>query len=174
MEEIPPEEKPSRFRKIFLIVLAIFLLAIVLTYFLTNGITRDILAGLIESSTVKNHEVDINSTNKLIFTKESYDGLLEIYDDNPEKEFKVCLKGNISNGDYFINEIFEPEMMFQSHNQVVAEPCPSDSLVSMHSHPIKHCLPSDVDLENFEKFKQNNPAALIAIMCERERFNFYN
>ena len=144
-----------------------------LSYFLTSGVTRDILAGLIESSEIEDYEININYTNKLIFTKESYEKLLRIYDKNIEKEFKVCLKGSTSNGDYFINEIFEPEMIFQSHNRVVAKPCPTNSLVSMHSHPIKHCLPSDVDLENFAKFKKENPVALMAIMCERERFNFY-
>lgn len=168
------EERPSVFRKVFVIVLTGFLLIIVLVYFLTNPAVRNIISGLIESSTLdEEYGVNIDSDSKLIFLNNSYIKLIKIYDENLGKEFKVCLKGDIVNEDYLINEIYEPEMFFQSYKEVVAEPCPEDSLVSMHTHPLKHCLPSQVDLENFEVFKRENSKALMAVMCERGRFNFY-
>lgn len=168
------EEKPSVSKKIFVIVLTCFLLIIVLVYFLTNPLVRNIIGGLIESSTLDDeYGVNIDSDSKLIFLNNSYNKLIEIYDENLGKEFKVCLKGKIIDGDYLINVIYEPEMFFQSYKEVVSEPCPEDSLVSMHTHPLKHCLPSQIDLESFEMFKRKNPIALMAIMCERGRFNFY-
>ena len=48
-----------------------------------------------------------------------------------------------------------------------------DDLVDLHTHPFKHCLPSDVDLESFKQFKKMNKDAIMAIMCEKDRFNFY-
>lgn len=171
--EIIEDLKPSILKKIFLIILALFLLFLIITFFVTNPQTRHILAGLIESSTLKDYEININNTNKLIFNKQTYNQLMELYNINLGKEFKVCLNGYMEEGNYYINKIFIPKTYLQTHNQVIAQPCPSTSLVSMHSHPLKHCLPSQQDLKNFEIFKMDNPNALMAIMCEKNRFNFY-
>lgn len=175
MEE-PPEtfsEKYPKLIKIITISITIFLLIIALTYLLTNYNIRYILAGLIESEKIDNFEVELKLGGKLIFLDNTYQELKEIYNQNPEKEFKVCLQGTIKNKDYLINYIHKPKMFLQTHNSVTSEPCPVESLVSLHSHPLKHCLPSDIDLRNFNLFKQQNPDALMAIMCEIDRFNFY-
>lgn len=171
--EYVEEEEPKN-RKVFVIILSIILLILVLTYFLTSPTVRNVIAGLIESSKIKENIVNINETNKLTFEKGTYNKLIAIYDNNPEREFKACLMGEVENGDYYIDEIYEPIMYLQEPDQVVSEPCPVDSLVSMHSHPLKHCLPSGVDLNNFKIFKERNPNALMAVMCERGRFNFYS
>ena len=171
--EIIKDEKPSVIKKIFIIIIAVFLIILVITFLLTNSLIRSIFTGLIESSKIKIDTVKINSTNKLLFLSNTYDELLDIYDNNPEKEFKVCLKGNIDNGDYFINEIYIPETYLQTHSQVIAEPCPDDSIVDMHSHPLKHCIPSEQDFKSFSSFKEISNNAIMAVMCERGRFNFY-
>ncbi len=171
-EEI--EEKPSLFKKIFIFSISILLLILVLSYFLTSPGIRNSFVGLIESSTIKDNIISINSTNKIIFEKNIYQELINYYDQNKEKEFKVCLMGIFENGDYFINEMYKPEMVSQTYTQVVSKPCPSDTLIDMHSHPYRHCLASNQDLKTFERFKINNPNVLMAIMCEKGRFNFYN
>lgn len=168
------EEKKPFPRRFFTIILAIFLIIIILVYFLTTPMIRDMIAGLIESSTLEGYSININSTNKLVFDSGSYGRLMEIYGNNPDQEFKVCLKGSHINGNYFIEEIYEPKMTLQSYAKVMAKPCPPETLVSMHSHPYKHCLPSQQDIKNFNMFKINNPDALMAIMCEKDRFNFYS
>ncbi len=176
MEEEPPEtfsEKYPKLTKILIFSIATFLLIITLIYFLTTPQIRSILSGLIESETIEDFKVQLKTGNYLVFTKETYQELLQIYNNNPEKEFKVCLNGYIEE-DYLITEVFIPKTYLQTHSSVSAEPCPNDSLVSMHSHPLKHCLPSDVDLKNFNIFKQNNQKALMAVMCEKDRFNFYS
>lgn len=173
-EELPEtfSEKHPLFIKIIILTLGIFLLILVLVYFLTTPQIRSIISGLIESSKVNNLEVELKSGNKLIFTNSTYEELTEIYNNNPELEFKVCLKGYIKK-DYFVIEIFKPDTYLQTHNLVSAEPCPSDSIVSLHSHPLKYCLPSDIDLKNFNILKTQNSQALMAVMCEKDRFNFY-
>ncbi|MEK6835527.1 MAG: hypothetical protein AABX55_00705 [Nanoarchaeota archaeon] len=168
------EEKPKIFKKIFLIIIGVFLIILIVTYLLTNPIIRSIFVGLVESSKIKDNIVGIDFKNKLIFQNNTYDGLLNIYDNNPGLEFKVCLNGYIENGNYLINEVYIPETYLQTHNKVIAEPCPNDSLVDMHSHPLKHCLPSEQDFKSFKSFKERNDNAIMAVMCERGRFNFYS
>jgi proteasome lid subunit RPN8/RPN11 len=164
---------PFAFKIIAITALAVFVLIIFVFYFTTNPTIRGIIAGLIESSPVREGVVDIGSGNKLFFLNNTYNKLIRIYDANPEKEFKVCLKGKVSAGDYLIYEVYEPTMVFQSHNRVIADPCPEDALVSMHSHPFRHCLPSEQDFRSFESFKKTNQNAVMAVMCEKGRFNFY-
>ena len=175
-EELPEtfSEKHPKLIKILTLSIAAFLLIIVIIYFLTNPQVRSILAGLIESETIEQNIVKLKSGGNLIFTDDTYEELMQIYDNNPDLEFKVCLMGYIENKDYIITSIFKPKMFLQTHSSVTAEPCPKDSLVSMHSHPLKHCLPSTIDLKNFERFKLENQNALMAIMCEKHRFNFYS
>lgn len=172
--DIELKEKKPFPKKFFITPLALFLIFIILSYFLTTPDIRDIITGLIKSSTVEGYTIDINSTSKLIFNKDAYTRLMEIYDENPDMEFKVCLEGDYKNGNYLIEGIYEPEMSLQSYSKVVAEPCPTKTLVSMHSHPYRHCLPSEQDIKSFELFKINNNNALMAVMCEKGRFNFYN
>ena len=172
-EEIIEEEKPSLVKKTFIIILSLFLIFLFITYLLTNSVVRNITFGLIESEKIINYEVKINKTNELIFTKESYDKLMNIFDTNQEVEFKVCLIGEIINGDYYIDDLKIPKTYSQKYNEVIAEPCDNNSLVDMHSHPLKHCLPSEQDLNNFNRFKERNENAIMAIMCQRDRFNFY-
>ena len=172
LEQEPTKEKPSIIKRISIIFLALFLIFLIITYLLTNSVVRNITAGLIESETIKNYQVEINKTTKLIFTEQAYDQLMDIYDDNLNVEFKVCLKGNID-GDYYINNIEIPKTYSQEYNQVIAEPCDSESLVDMHSHPLRHCLPSETDINSFNTFKETNPNAIMAVMCQRNRFNFY-
>ncbi|MBL7147652.1 MAG: hypothetical protein ISS82_02395 [Nanoarchaeota archaeon] len=172
LEQESIEEKEPVIKRISIIIIAIFLIFLVTTYLLSNSIVRNISAGLIESEVVKNYQVNLNKTTKLIFTKEAYDNLMKIYDQNQGVEFKACLKGYI-NKNYYINNIEIPKTYSQKYNQVIAEPCDSESLVDMHSHPLKHCLPSETDFNSFESFKEKNPHAIMAVMCQRNRFNFY-
>ena len=173
MEEWGEERKPSIWLKI--IVIAIIVLIII--FFATSGTVREILYGIFKSSKIKgDFSVDIKDIDyaeKLIFINNSYSALLDIYEKNKQLEFKVCLLGYIEGKDYIISEIFIPEIYFQSATRVVSEPCPSESLISLHSHPELHCLPSDQDMTNYKSLKLNNEKAILAVMCSEERFNFF-
>ena len=168
------EEKPSKFKKFFIISIAIFLLIIFITYFTTTPEVQYVIFGFIDSSTIKEKEISINSTNKLIFERDSYETLIKLHNKNLEVEFKACLNGYIDKGDYYIDNVIQPETFLQSYKQVIAEPCPSTSLVDLHSHPFKRCLPSEQDFKSFKSFKERNPNALMAILCEQDRFSFYS
>ena len=171
--EIEEEEKPSIFRKVFIMILGVFLILLLVTYFSFNPLIENVFIGLVKSDKIDNNIVKINSTNILVFQSNTYNELLNIYDNNPEREFKVCLNGDIKNGDYYINEVFIPETYLQTHNQVISDFCPDKTIVDMHSHPLKHCIPSEQDFTSFSSFKERNNNAIMSVMCERGRFNFY-
>ena len=167
------EEKPQIFKKVLLGAFTIIVILMLIFYFMTTPLMQGIIIGLFESSTVDKNAVGIGQGKMLFFEDNTYDRLMGIYDKNPEREFKVCLIGRTNNGNYFINEVFEPKMIYQDVDKVIAEPCPDETLVSLHSHPFRQCLPSEVDLNNFELLKKKNNKTLMAVMCEKGRFNFY-
>ncbi|MAG47322.1 hypothetical protein CL617_01850 [archaeon] len=168
------KEKPKIFKKIFTVTVSILLIVLILSYFLTNSTIRSVAIGLFESSKIEDSIVEINKTSSLIFEDNTYNQLLIIYNNNPDLEFKVCLKGLIKDNNYLINEIFTPKTYLQTPNKVIADPCPKDSLVDMHSHPLRHCLPSEQDFISFSSFKKKNNNAIMAVLCEKGRFNFYS
>src|SRR3989344_3446649 len=160
------EEKPeSRFKKVFIILLALFLIIIFLIYVIAPA-GNNFLAGLIESSKVKENQIDFSLNGKIIFENNSLKELQELWIINPEKEFKVCLQGEIRENHYYINNLYIPTIFSQSSNQVRAEPCSEESLIDLHSHPFRHCIPSEQDIETFKQFRERQPAALMVIMCE--------
>ena len=161
-EEI--EEKPPLFKKIFVIIIAIFLLVLMLSYFTLFGI-RDILEGLVGSHKIQDDKIYFS--NKTIhFDNNSYDKLLEIYNKNLDKEFKACLTG-VYDKDYFIYDLYIPKTYEQQPSEVISEPC--DSIISLHSHPKMFCIPSQQDFKTFKQEKSD----LMLIMCEKDRFTIY-
>ena|SRR3989338_3687585 len=167
------EIKESKFKKFFVIALALFLLVLFAAYTLINAAGTDVLSGLALSYKAEKNEIDFSFGNKLIFEGNTLDELKEIYYANPNVEFKSCLKGEKINLSYHITEILIPITYEQTYRSVTSEPCPPDSIVDLHSHPFRRCLPSDQDFSNFKLFKEKNPDALMAVMCEDNRFGIY-
>ena len=180
LEPIEQWEEEERKPSILIKILAAIMVILLLIYFLTSGPIITILSGLLGSSVLhKNLREEvvqikgIDYAGRLLFINNSYEKLLKIYDNNSGKEFSVCLLGNVQGKDYRIINMYVPEIFFQSEVEVISKPCSNDSLVSMHSHPEKHCLPSEQDVSNFKSFKETNPLGIMAVMCERGRFNFF-
>ena len=168
LKDFTPEEKESKLAKVMVFLIAIFMLIIFLVYVFTNFVD---LHSIIVSEEVKSNQLDFSFDNKLIFLDNSLDKLKEVYFSNQKTEFKACLTGNKVNNIYYIDDLYIPKTYSQSFNQVVAEHC--DSLVSLHSHPYKRCIPSQQDFRNFQQAKQINPEALMIIMCTPDRFSVY-
>ena len=161
-EEI--EEKPSLFKKIFIILIAVFLLILMLSYFTLFGI-RDILEGIAGSHKIQNDEIYF-SDKTIYFGNSTYSRLLEIYDKNLGREFKACLIG-IYDKDYFIYDLYIPKTYEQQPSEIISEPC--DAIISLHSHPKMFCIPSQQDFKSFKQEKSD----LMLIMCEKDRFTIY-
>lgn len=164
------EKKPN----IFIIVLAIFLIVLTLSYFLTNPTARSVFLGLLESSKLNENQLTTRDDIIINFSPDVLEELNFLQDSNKEKEFKACLSGEVNNKVYTINSIYEPIIFLQEYDKVVSEPCNKETLIDLHSHPLKHCLPSEKDILSFNRFKEKNLKALMVIMCEKDRFNVYS
>jgi proteasome lid subunit RPN8/RPN11 len=168
------EEKKTIFKKIFIGIIALFVIIMFLSAFLTTPESRNVLVGLFESSSLDDDlSVNINGAGRLFFINNSYDILNNFYDENVGLEFKACLFGYIGEEDYYINEVIQPTMYSQAYDRVVSEPCANNTLVTLHSHPHKRCSPSHQDMISFSNLKELNSNALMAIMCDENRFNVY-
>lgn len=161
-EEI--EEKSSLFKKIFVIIIAIFLLVLMLSYFTLFNI-QDILEGLVGSHKIQDDKIYFSSKT-ISFENDTYNRLLEIYDKNPDKEFKVCLTGKYDTN-YFVYDLYVPTTYEQQPSEVVSDTC--DSIISLHSHPKMFCIPSQQDFKTFKQEKSD----LMLVMCEKDRFTIY-
>jgi len=168
-EDIIEEEEHVK-RKWPVILMAVFLILLMISLTFASGNIREIIVSLAESSLIEDGLVEQDVTVQ--FENDTYEEILELYNADLATEFKVCLMGYFD-GKYYVTSLYFPEMYSQSYNQVVSEVCPEDTLISLHSHPYRHCTASDQDLDNLDKAKEESEFALIGIMCEEERFHFY-
>lgn len=167
------EEPDSILKKVFVIVMAIFLILLVSSFIFFDYGTAEVIAGFFHSSTIDDEfSTQLNSGRQLIFTKGTYNELLTEYFRNQRVEFKACLQGEIIDNNFIIDEVVFPKIYSQTYNQVVSDQCQKETLVLLHSHPERRCIPSQQDINNFEAFKQINPDAIMSVMCERDRFYF--
>jgi len=170
MEE--EEYEDSKLKKVLVTGGAIFLILLVLSYMLTSFGVGTILASMIESDKIEGDSIDTGEF-VVVFLNNTYEEVLEVYNEDLSVETKMCLFGYYD-GDYYVTEVLKPIIHSQSFNQVVSEGCPEEVLISLHSHPYKQCLASEQDLDNLMGSKEVNPNALIGIICEEERFSFYS
>jgi len=163
----------DRHKKTFLHIIAIFILGISLLYFLFSIPTFSDFIGFIESE----HSDDniFNHKGKtIILDQKIYDYLNENYDIQAEHESIYCLKGTKINETYKITFMYQPRIYSQTYGNVRFESCQDDTLIILHTHPIKSCLPSETDLNTLESFQRKNQNALMAVMCDVKRINFYS
>ena len=73
-----------------------------------------------------------------------------------------------------IENLHYPKIISQSYSHVESAGCPKNTIISLHSHPNRRCMPSAQDIKSYESLKQYNPNVLVAIMCEPMRFYFYS
>lgn len=166
------EEKHYVLKKVLIAVIAFFLLALFLPYYLLGPNTISIIEGALASSKIENLTVKGDGFS-VAFEKSAYENLLGVYNKNQRYEFKACLTGKTLGKDYIIDGILLPSMLSQDFAQVTAEMCPIGTLASLHSHPYRMCIPSWQDLKNFEAFKTISPNGLMMIMCKEDRFYVY-
>jgi len=171
LKDFEPDLKESKLTKTLIFIIAIFMLIIFLVYMFNDALN---LHSIIKSNTVNGNEIDFTVNKKLIFQNSTLEVLKTTYLENQKTEFKVCLIADKITDNYYINDVYFPKIYSQSFNQVVSEPCPSFAIIDLHSHPFQRCIASQQDFITFNNFKENNPEALMVIMCTENRFSVYN
>jgi proteasome lid subunit RPN8/RPN11 len=176
LQEEPSEEeqlKKLKRKKIAIAAVGLFLAALLIIYLIPGNYILFIIEGQFASSKLEGSTVELETGGKVIFDRAVYEELKQLYLEEQETEFKVCLIGEKKGEDYYISGLSIPETESKSFAHVSAELCPKEAIIPLHTHPYKHCIFSEQDIQNFEAVKAVNPDAIIGLMCETDRFNFY-
>jgi len=152
MEEQEENKTLVFIKKLTTIIIAIFLIIIIITYIIPGPILK-IIEGKLVSNKLNNLSITLKDKT-ITFKQETYNELLQVYNNNQIHEFKVCLKGKLTNNIYYINEIEYPLIYSQTIFSVNAKQCSKNTLVSLHSHPENHCIHSWQDTISNKKFKR--------------------
>ncbi len=178
--EEEPEEKPSKLKKIWLIVVSIFLVLLMISFIFVTFPIGDIIQGKVESNLLKGKVIDLDDF-KIYFENDTEDVLKSYYLAEQEVEISLCLEGYRENDrhmtsfdDYFITSLYKPKVFSSAYNHVSFEPCSANTVLILHTHPYKRCVASDTDLDTLEKSKLNNEDVLMVVMCEPDRFSVYS
>ncbi len=192
--DISEESTTVRYlKRAFLFIVGLFLVYLSLTYLGVGPYMLQIFEGQIVSREVnENFTVSIGNQTTIIFEEELYNELLQYYVAHQRYEFAACFFGNRTetraqitetttetNNEattekiYLLTTMEIPHMYSQSVHRVTSTGCPVETLVSLHTHPYKHCLFSEQDINSFFIFQQRAPNGLYALMCEEDRFTFY-
>ena len=110
-------EKESRLRKLFIALIGIFLVILMLTYILGSNSLYPILESLLESKQAENKTLLIQDTT-IIFSNNVWDILQNEYHLNEDQEFSLCLSGGKEENNYYLDEVFYPDIISQSINHV--------------------------------------------------------
>jgi len=172
-EDIEEEFKDSRTKKILIGIIGIGLIGLMLSYTIFSGGNDAIILGLIGSSPVDNNLVQLNGLT-IEFDANEYEKLIEYYLVNEGNEIKACMLGEKVNNYTKINSIVFPEVIRQGYDHILTKSCPEGTLISLHSHPNRRCMPSEQDVKNYKYLKQFNKDLMVAVMCEPLRLYFYS
>lgn len=169
LDDINPAEleapiPESKWRRQVLIIIAVFIAILVasLSFF-------DIVQSIIQSKTVEGNKL-VFPNAAILFENNTLQQLQKEFIANEHREIKACLFGSQDNETYIISSAEFPEVIRANVLHIVSVPCPVDTLIDLHSHPINQCLASDQDLFVYTASQQNNPNLRMMIMCSSTRF----
>ncbi len=163
-EELEIEVPEPWWRRPLIIIIGIFLLLLILTFTLS-----DVLQGIIQSKTVQNSQLAFGNAT-ILFENNTLEQLQNEFVANEHREIKACLFGKQQGSSYIIASVEFPEVIRANVLHVVSVPCPIDTLIDLHSHPINQCLASEQDVAVYNKMKESNPSVRMMVMCSQHRF----
>ncbi len=159
-----PEEPDPWWRRPLVIIAGIFLLVLIFSLSF-----QDAIMGIIQSKSLHNQELIFRNTT-IIFEGDTLQQLQNEFISNEHREIKACLFGKQTESAYIISKVEFPEVIRANVIHIVSVPCPIDTLIDLHSHPINQCLASEQDILVYDKAKQSNPQLRMMVMCSSTRF----
>lgn len=174
-EELEEEavEEESATKRILSIVAGVFIAVLIISFVFVNFPLSDILAGKSESKIILNNTINLGNFS-IVLQNGTYDELRTIYFDNPKTEIAACLVGKTEGSFYLIDSLYLPKIYSKTFSEVIFGPCSNSTTIMLHSHPYKHCIASDTDINTLNETKKENPNIIMVIMCEAKRFAVYS
>jgi proteasome lid subunit RPN8/RPN11 len=170
-EDLVPRN--PRLKKTFATFVGVVLVLLMLSFIIVSYPIGEIIRGQMESRPLAGNMIELDDFS-IILSDGTDKQLQDIYFNEQEVEFSACLLGRKAGKDYIIESLYQPKMFQQSFNHVSFQPCSSDTLIMLHSHPYKSCLASSTDLNTLRQTKERNPEVMMVVMCEPGRFSVYS
>jgi len=171
--ESEPAQSEVKGNKFWISLAGIFLILLIISFIVVGFPVGGIIRGQVSSNPLDHDVIKLENGREIIFVKTAAEELRQRYNQEEGQEFSVCLSGNFTDGNYYIDTIFQPQMYQRAFDHVIFSACPMNTLIMLHSHPYKSCLASATDLNTLEENKKDNPNLLMVVMCEPERFSVY-
>jgi hypothetical protein len=173
-----PKQKENqaliRILKILLAIAALGIICLLLITYLGNGTFFEFLQGRITSVTVQDgNSITLKNGAIIIFQNNTVHQLDELFKQNQKTEFRACLVGKIIDNQLIVNGIYIPTTYDQTVYSVTSAVCDINTIISLHSHPVDHCVFSEQDIRSYEQYKNTNPDMILGLMCNNNRFSFY-
>ncbi len=176
IKEVKEEESKLKklIKKLYVIFIVLFLLSLLLFNSLFGTHAFQIITGKIISKEISiDYTITLNNSSKIFFGEDNYNILLYLFRENQQTEIKVCLLGEKIENNYYIKGIYVPKTFQKDVYSVTSLPCNSSTIISLHTHPILHCIFSNQDMESYNKYKYINKDMIMALMCDEKRFSFF-
>lgn len=162
------EEKPSKLKKAAFFLMFGFIFFLIVSYSVAI-FGMDSIPGLVSGKQMDSSGIELKGA-MLVFSPGVYDEIVSYAAENQGVETKFCLLGEKQGNDILITSVFKPLIIAQEFASVTSRQCPAGTIVSVHTHPLLHCIPS---LQDYRALHSSNDAEYTAVMCERGRFYFY-
>lgn len=159
-----PEQPDPWWRRPLVVIVGIFLLVLIFSLSF-----QDAIMGIIQSKSLRNQELIFRNTS-IIFEGDTLQQLQNEFISNEHREIKACLFGKQANSAYIISKVEFPEVIRANVIHIVSVPCPINTLIDLHGHPINQCLASEQDISVYDRAKQSNPQLRMMVMCSSTRF----
>ena len=168
-EGIDPEEleqpiPESPWRRPFLFVVGVFLLLLIVSLSFS-----DTFSGIVHSERVTDSVLYFPNAT-IIFEGSTLEQLQNEFITHEDREIKACLFGSKEDSSYIVSKVEFPEIIRANVIHVVSVPCPVETLIDLHGHPINQCLASAQDVSVYERMKQSSPFLRMMVMCSSTRF----
>ncbi len=174
--ELEEEEiDESKSKKIIVMVIGIFMILLILSWGFMRYPINNIIEGQLRSTAIEGDRIILKELS-IIFLNNTEHILSEMYSSEQETklvETSTCLLGFKQDSRYYVESIYYPKIHDQSFRHVSFSSCPRETLVMLHTHPFKHCLASETDIETLEKAQKSNEKLLMIVMCEPNRYSIY-
>ena len=162
--------KTKRLRIIFLRVVAVLLVLLMLSFIYLSAPVYTFIYGFAGSSRVVDNEITFRNEVTVFFDEETLAFLQELYDPLGD-ERAVCIRGEIKDDEYFVEDYYKPRVFERAWNMVSHEPCDEDTIIMLHTHPFKRCAPSRTDENTLRITQSRNPEIIMLVMCGTRRFS---
>ena len=139
------DEEPRRLPRWVIRGISIVLVMFMVSLIFFGWPIGDILIGQLESTAIKGNVIEADGI-RIELSDNAASDLKASYFTDLKTEFSACLKGKVVGNEYKVDSLYIPKMYEQTFNHVRFEPCSSDTIVMLHSHPYKSCVASETDL----------------------------